>query len=125
MNTKFFRPSAAAPNRSDCTAMRLRSRLVTWTIDFDAAILQQLADGARVHGHARARRFGDVERVDRAAQQLGGGEQLGEIGALRGRQLAGDDELLGGNFRRETVKFMGAILTRPQPAWQRARPHFH
>jgi hypothetical protein len=36
------------------------------------------------------------------AQQFGGGKQLGEIGALGGRELAGDDEPLGGNFRRET-----------------------
>src|SRR5687767_12789907 len=32
MNTKFFSPSAAAPNKSDCTAIRLRSRLVTCTM---------------------------------------------------------------------------------------------
>ena len=52
-------------------------------------------------------------RVDRAAQQLGGREQLGEVGALGRSEFAGDDELLGGQLRREASNSWGAILTRP------------
>jgi hypothetical protein len=67
----------------------------------DAAIQQQFADGARIHRHARAGRFGDVDRIDRAAQQLRRRKQFREVDSFRGSQLAGDDELAGGHFGRE------------------------
>ena len=38
----------------------------------------------------------------RVAQQLGGREQFGKIGALGRSELAGDDELAGGELGRET-----------------------
>ena len=101
MNTKFRRPSAAAPNRSDWTAMRLRSRLVTWTM---TSMPRSCSSLPTARGSMAMRARGDsvtLMRVDRTAQQLGGGEQLREVGALGRSEFAGDDELLGGEFRRE------------------------
>jgi hypothetical protein len=54
MNTKL---RSRAPRRltvrldGDAVA----SRLVIWTMRLEAALLQQQGDGARIHGHARAR----------------------------------------------------------------------
>ena len=102
-------PSAAAPIRSLCSAMRLRSRQVNLQDRLDAGPEEDRRRGERAHMRPRAGAVGQVDRVGEPAQRQRLGEQVLRVTGDRRRNLRGHDETAGPQplFKRGLV---GSVL---------------
>ena len=96
-------PDAAAPSRSLCSAMRLRSRQVSCRIGSIpcSTSIAAARDGAEMRPRTGA--VGDVDRIGKALQWQRLCQEFGTVGGHRRSHFRGDYKSLGAQLVLQSV----------------------